>query len=83
MTKSINIIYSPYHVGERNLRVGGGPDRILSFGIVNELEKLGYSVKIVEIQAVDEYEGAIGKSFEILKGHLLQYIMLFLRALSL
>ncbi|KAG0671254.1 hypothetical protein C6P45_001018 [Maudiozyma exigua] len=67
MTKSIHIVYSPYHVGERNLRVGGGPDKILSFSIVNELEKLGYFVKIVEIPPVNEYEGEIGKSFEILK----------------
>lgn len=66
MTKAITIIFSPYHVGERDLRVGDGPNRILTFGIVDVLEKLGYSVNIVEIPRVDEYEGEIGKSFEII-----------------
>ncbi|SMN22911.1 similar to Aspergillus niger An14g01190 arginase [Maudiozyma saulgeensis] len=62
----ITIIFSPYHVGQRDFRVGNGPNRILGFGIVDVLEKLGYDVNIVEIPRVDEYEGEIGKSFEIL-----------------
>ena len=66
MVKDITVIYSPYHVGERDFRVGGGPGKILSFGIVGELENLGYKVNLVEIPPVDEYEGEIGKSFEIL-----------------
>ena len=66
-TNTITIIFSPYHVGLRDHRVGNGPHRIRTLGIVQELERLGVTVEINEINAVDDYEGEIGRSFEILR----------------
>lgn len=64
---SITIIFSPYHVGLRDHRVGDGPNRIRSFGIVQRLEKLGVQVHWHEIPPVDDFEGEIGRSFEVLR----------------
>ncbi|KAJ5293711.1 arginase [Penicillium antarcticum] len=63
----ITIIFSPYHVGIRDHRVGNGPHRICSLGIVKELESLGIKVHLHEIERVDEFEGEIGRSFEIMR----------------
>jgi arginase len=57
----ITIICSPYHVGIRDHRVGNGPNRIRS------LENLGVNVKFPELAPVDEFEGEIGRSFELLR----------------
>ncbi|KAL4820391.1 arginase [Aspergillus spinulosporus] len=51
--QAIRIIFSPYHVGLRNHRVGNGPHRILEY---------------VEIEPVDDYKGEIGRSFEMMRG---------------
>lgn len=67
MALSITIIFSPYHVGLRDHRVGNGPHRIRSLGIVDELEKLGVQIDIIEIESVDGYEGEIGRSFEVMR----------------
>ncbi|OJJ32627.1 hypothetical protein ASPWEDRAFT_42645 [Aspergillus wentii DTO 134E9] len=67
MSSTIAIIFSPYHVGLRDHRVGNGPHRIRSLGIVKELEALGLTVNIHEIKPVDDFEGEIGRSFEILR----------------
>lgn len=64
---SITIIFSPYHVGLRDHRVGNGPHRIRSLGVVEELQKLNIEVEIVEIAPVDDFEGEIGRSFEVLR----------------
>lgn len=63
---SITIIVSPYHVGAYDHRVGGGPLRILSHGIDRDLGKLA-PVSFINIGPVDEFEGEIGKTFEILR----------------
>ena len=65
--KNITIIFSPYHVGIRDHRVGNGPHRILSLGIVQELQQLGVQVEITEIEPVDNFEGEIGRSFEVMR----------------
>lgn len=62
MQKKVTIVYSPYHVGIREHRVGNGPKRILSLGLVEHLESLGLDVKIEEIARVDEFEGEFGRS---------------------
>lgn len=67
MSISITIIFSPYHVGLRDHRVGNGPHRILSLGIIKELESLGIQINITEIDSVDDFEGEIGRSFEIMR----------------
>jgi len=65
--KSISLILSPYHVGIRDHRVGDGPNRILKHGLIRELESLGISVDVHEIERVDDFEGEIGRSFEVLR----------------
>lgn len=64
---AITIILSPYHVGIRDHRVGNGPHRIRSLGITQALEELGAKVVLQEIGPVDEFEGEIGRSFELLR----------------
>ncbi|KAH7354814.1 hypothetical protein BKA65DRAFT_497057 [Rhexocercosporidium sp. MPI-PUGE-AT-0058] len=64
---SLTIIFSPYHVGLRDHRVGDGPNRIRKLGLFERLEELGLQVQIDEIPPVDEFEGEIGRSFEILR----------------
>jgi len=64
---SVTCIFSPYHVGLRDHRVGDGPNRIRDVGIVAELEKLGIEVHWHEIPPVDDFEGEIGRSFEVLR----------------
>ncbi|KAJ4331940.1 hypothetical protein N0V95_009775 [Ascochyta clinopodiicola] len=64
---SITIIYSPYHVGLRDHRVGDGPNRIRKLGLIERLEELGVDVHLDEIQPVDDFEGEIGRSFEVLR----------------
>ncbi|KAI9148114.1 arginase [Paramyrothecium foliicola] len=64
--KTISIIVAPYHVGIYNHRVGGGPLRILSHGLAAELERIA-PVSFVNIGPVDEFEGEIGRTFEIMR----------------
>jgi len=64
---SITVVFSPYHVGLRDHRVGDGPNRIRALGVIEELEKLGVTVHFVELPPVDDFEGEIGRSFELLR----------------
>ncbi|GCB19452.1 arginase [Aspergillus awamori] len=64
---AITIIFSPYHVGIRDHRVGNGPHRIRQHGIIQALEDLGVKVNFIELDRVDEFEGEIGRSFELLR----------------
>jgi arginase len=65
--KSVSIISSPYHVGVHNQGPGKGPDFLRSHGLLEEIRKLGVTVYEVAIDPVDEFEGEIGRSFEILR----------------
>ncbi|GAQ43003.1 hypothetical protein AtubIFM56815_008458 [Aspergillus tubingensis] len=64
---AITIIFSPYHVGIRDHRVGNGPHRIRQHGIIQALEGLGVEVNLIELDPVDKFEGEIGRSFELLR----------------
>lgn len=65
---SVTVIFSPYHVGLRDHRVGDGPNRIRKLGVIEQLEGLGLKVKFVELPPVeDDFEGEIGRSFEVLR----------------
>lgn len=64
---SITCIFSPYHVGLRDHRVGDGPNRIRDMGVLRQLETLGVEVHWHEIPPVDDFEGEIGRSFEVLR----------------
>lgn len=63
---SVTIIVAPYHVGLYDHRVGGGPLRILSHGVGRELEALA-PISYINIGPVDEFEGEIGRTFEIIR----------------
>ncbi|PIG87038.1 arginase [Aspergillus arachidicola] len=66
-TNTITLIISPYHVGLRDHRVGNGPHRIQSHGLTPTLKEQGLQIRIHEIPSVDNFEGEIGRSFEILR----------------
>ncbi|KAF9874201.1 hypothetical protein CkaCkLH20_08184 [Colletotrichum karsti] len=63
---SITIIVAPYHVGLYDHRVGGGPLRILSHGLADKLEPLT-PLTFVNIGPVDDFEGEIGRTFEVMR----------------
>ncbi|EPY52300.1 hypothetical protein SPOG_01631 [Schizosaccharomyces cryophilus OY26] len=64
---TIAIIFSPYYVGLGDHRVGNGPNGIRSLGLVKKLERLGAKIELKEINRVDDFEGEIGRSFEIMR----------------
>jgi arginase len=64
---SVTCIFSPYHVGLRDHRVGDGPNRLREIGVEAELKKLGIKIRWHEISRVDDFEGEIGRSFEVLR----------------
>ncbi|KAJ5729565.1 arginase [Penicillium malachiteum] len=66
LADGITIIFSPYHVGIRDHRVGNGPNRIRDLGIMKTLENLGVTINVVELDPVDEFEDEIGRSFVLL-----------------
>ncbi len=66
-TKSLTLITAPYHTGIHNHRVGAGPARILANGIRDRLHSLGYLTTLKEIDPVDDFEGEIGRSFEVIR----------------
>jgi arginase len=64
---NIHLIVVPYHVGIQNHRVGAGPQRILSNNLISRLEALHKTIVTTTIGPVDEYEGEIGRSFELIR----------------
>jgi len=64
---SINLILVSYHVGIQNHRVGAGPGRILDNNLIARLESLHKTVTITTIGPVDDFEGEIGRSFELIR----------------
>ena len=66
--QSLTVIFSPYHVGIRGHAVGAGPSRVRDQGLITALqEEVGISVHEREIGPVDDFEGDIGRSFEIFR----------------
>ena len=65
--KSFDLIAAPYHTGIRNHRVGAGPSRILDNGLLDRLNSLNYTFTSNDIDPVDDFEGEIGRSFEIIR----------------
>ncbi|KAK1524515.1 uncharacterized protein CCOS01_09602 [Colletotrichum costaricense] len=66
MLTSIRLIVAPYHAGIPDLRVGGGPRHLLAHGLVSKLERFA-PVNFSNIAPVDEFEGDIGKTFEVMR----------------
>lgn len=67
LVTDIRIIAVPYHAGEANLRVGAGPTRLLDDGLERVLAGAGHRTSRRTIGPVGEYEGEIGKSFELMR----------------
>lgn len=68
--QSISLIFSPYHVGLRDKGPGAGPTFLRSHGLVQALQSLGVVVHSLEIPPIDDdsdFQGEIGRSFEILR----------------
>lgn len=61
----ISVIAAPYHAGAYGIRVGSGPLRLLKDGLIARLEEDGHEVTLEQIAPVDDFEGEIGKTFEI------------------
>ncbi|KAK3115047.1 hypothetical protein LTR53_006005 [Teratosphaeriaceae sp. CCFEE 6253] len=64
---SITVILSPYHVGIPNQGVGAGPKRILTAGLVRSLQNQNVAVHEAAIESVDDFQGEIGRSFELMR----------------
>jgi len=60
-------VSSPYHVGVRSHKVGSGPDFLKTNGLETALSRLGFEVNHVELEYVDDFEGEIGRSFELIR----------------
>ncbi len=61
------IILVPYHAGVPDERVGRGPGRLIEDGLADDLAQCGLDCEIAAIPPVDEFEGEIGKSFELIR----------------
>jgi arginase len=66
-TTAISLILAPYHTGIPLIRVGKGPNAILSHNLIPRLETMGLLVTTHTIPSVDDYEGEIGRSFEVIR----------------
>jgi arginase len=63
----ISLIFSPYHVGIRDHGPGAGPTFLRSRGLVEALRETHVTVRELEIEPVDDFEGDIGRSFELFR----------------
>ncbi|ETS74349.1 hypothetical protein PFICI_14215 [Pestalotiopsis fici W106-1] len=67
LAKSITIISSPYHLGVRDAAVGAGPTALLAAGFADAIQQQGIAVRVVELESVEEFDGEIGRLFELLR----------------
>lgn len=63
----VAVISVPYHVGIASHRVGAGPDALLAGGLVAALHAEGATSSVQVVAPVDDHEGEIGRSFELLR----------------
>jgi arginase len=61
----VRVIAAPYHAGAYNVRVGAGPTRLLEDGLEAALRQAGLRTSLRLIDPVDEFEGEIGRTFEL------------------
>ena len=66
MVQKIALIISPFHVGIHQHRVGKGPERILA-SLTPQLDELHIPYRTETLGTVDDFEGEIGRSFELLR----------------
>ncbi|CAJ2507631.1 Uu.00g088170.m01.CDS01 [Anthostomella pinea] len=65
--RGVDLILCPYHVGKQDQGVGNGPRAILDAGIREVIESHGISFSTTTIDPVNDFEGEIGRSFELLR----------------
>ncbi|KAK3325074.1 hypothetical protein B0H66DRAFT_110008 [Apodospora peruviana] len=74
--KSVTIIYSPFHVGLRGVGPGAGPSFLRQWpypsrphpgGLPATLTTLGVTVREIELDVSDDFDGDIGRSFALLR----------------
>ncbi len=63
----LTLIVCPYHVEILRHRVGKGLERILSSLLPKLEQDHSVTVTVKTIEPVDEYEGEIGRSFELIR----------------
>lgn len=61
------IILAPYHAGSFGVRVGAGPTRLMEDGLEQALRGAGVATAVHEIERVDDFEGEIGRSFDLMR----------------
>lgn len=66
MVLRVALIVSPFHVGIHQHRVGKGPERILAT-LTPQLDLHHIPYRIETLGKVDDFEGEIGRSFELLR----------------
>ncbi|KAK4466792.1 arginase [Cladorrhinum samala] len=66
---SITLIWSPYHVGLRDVGPGAGPNFLRSKGMLASIAELGLPVREIEVPGFEpnDFQGDIGRSFEVLR----------------
>ncbi|KAK1657786.1 putative arginase [Colletotrichum godetiae] len=65
--RSLSLILSPYHVGLHNKGPGAGPAFLKTSGLDSALRSLGLPLREIKVEPVDDHEGEIGRSFEVIK----------------
>lgn len=65
--RRLSLIFSPYHVGIRGKGPGAGPGFLKARGLTQSLQGLGLPIDEVEVEPVDDFEGEIGRSFEVIR----------------
>ncbi|KAH0425018.1 arginase [Colletotrichum camelliae] len=65
--RSLSLIISPYHVGLRDQEPGAGPGFLKACGLSKSLSNLGLPIREIYVEPVDQFEGEIGRSFEIVR----------------
>lgn len=64
---SVRLIIAPFHAGIFSHRVGAGPGHLLSSGLIRRLQSLNIQIDTEEIALVYDFEGDIGRSFEVIR----------------
>jgi len=66
MVHKLALIISPFHAGIHQHRVGKGPERILA-SLTPQLDAHHIPYRIETLGKVDDFEGEIGRSFQLLR----------------
>lgn len=65
--RCLSLIIFPYHVSLRDQGTGAGPAFLKACGLSKSLRNLDLPLREIYVEPVDEFEGEIGRSFEIVR----------------